>query len=80
MKHKSDDADDVELQKTETKVYMDMRLFKIATEDCQRRGVYLSDLVAELLADYYEMPELATVPRQRVGPKLGMKMPKSKKK
>lgn len=67
-----------ELEKVETKVYMDARLFKIASDNCAARGAYLSDLVAELLANHFERPDLAKVPRKRVGRKTG-KAKKSKK-
>ena len=73
---KNEDDTEEQLKKVETKIYMDSRLFDIVSGDCRKRGVYLSDLVAELLARKYEVPHLATVPRKRVGRKEGTKLKK----
>lgn len=70
--------DEVELKKVETKIYMDERLYEILSDDCRRRGIYVSDLVAGLLADYFKVPHLRGVPRKRVGRKEGTKLKKKK--
>jgi hypothetical protein len=70
MKSKPDDAEP-QLEKVETKIYMDSRLHAIVAADCAKRGAYLSDLVAELLAEHFGRPDLKTVPRKRVGRKVG---------
>lgn len=75
-------GDEFELtgEKVETKIYLDRALRDLAAADCEKRNVAFTDLVAELLADYYERPDLARVPRKVVGRKLGTKMPSRKKK
>lgn len=78
MKSKQEKPSQEEPEKVETKIYMDKRLRDIAAAECKSRGVSFTDVVAELVAVHFGVPELAIVPRKVVGRKLGTKMKKKK--
>jgi len=65
-------------KKAQVHVYMDKELRDIAVKDCLERGVKLTDVITELVADFYARPDLRVVPRKVVGRKLGTKMKKRK--
>lgn len=56
--------------------YVDSRLRDLIVLDAERRNIPLSEAVAQALALAYKRPDLAAVPRKRVGRPLGMKMKK----
>ena len=66
--------------KADIHVYVDSRLRELMVADANERDVSLVDLVAEILAKSYDRPDLAAVPRKRMGRPLGLKPSKARAK
>lgn len=47
--------------------YVDARLADLAHADADSRGVPVSEIIAAALAAHYNRPDLAAVPRKRLG-------------
>lgn len=57
----------MELTKIEISGYVDSRLRDIVAADADERGIPLSEAVAQAIAKAYNRPDLAAVPRKRLG-------------
>lgn len=68
---------DDEPEKVEIRGYIDSRLRQVIIEDAEARRMPLSEAVAQALAKAYDRPDLAAVPRKRIGRPLGMKINKT---
>jgi len=58
-------------EKTQIKGYVDSRLRDLVIADADARNIPLSEAVAQALAKAYGRPDLATVPRKRLGRPIG---------
>jgi hypothetical protein len=62
------------------KVNINGELVQIIKQDAIDRKVYMGDIVGEVLADYYQRPDLRGIPRKIVGRKPSIKSAPGKKK
>ena len=62
-----------EPEKVEIRGYVDSRLRDLIIKDATERDIPLSEAVAQALAKAYDRPDLAAVPRKRIGRPLGTK-------
>lgn len=66
-------APENEPEKVEIRGYIDSRLRDVIVADSLERRLPLSECVAQALAKAYDLPELAAVPRKRIGRPLKVK-------